>query len=326
MTTQHKPLALALLIAALGAQQASATIIASEGFDAAQAPATGTAALYDTTSFANSQLGTVANADTVTVGSVGFSATNLWNNNTSSARVRPTGLSHNLLAGTAQLGSLASTPATGTPATPLERNVNRQLSAAPADSSTYFLSALVTFNSATAIADGSFTSIGFYSFSPAGAPNTNDAIYSSGIHVGLQRVGSVFQLAVSDGDDTPISIGAATLNVTYQIVVRLDTLAAGNETLTAWYAANGDAALTSTSVSSTTIGDVYSTGASVGRLALQSISTGAPVSNGILFDEVRLGTAFEDVTSAAIPEPSSFAALAGVALLGFAASRRRRSV
>jgi hypothetical protein len=55
-----------------------------------------------------------------------------------------------------------------------------------------------------------------------------------------------------------------------------------------------------------------------------SANTTASAGN-IAVDNLYLGETFADVTSA-IPEPSSFAALAGVALLGFAASRRRRAV
>jgi hypothetical protein len=40
------------------------------------------------------------------------------------------------------------------------------------------------------------------------------------------------------------------------------------------------------------------------------------------YDEIRIGTTFADVSP--IPEPSSFAALAGLGVLGLVASRRRR--
>jgi hypothetical protein len=42
------------------------------------------------------------------------------------------------------------------------------------------------------------------------------------------------------------------------------------------------------------------------------------------FDEIRLGTSWADVSPSAVPEPSSYAAIAGAALLGFAVWRRRR--
>lgn len=43
------------------------------------------------------------------------------------------------------------------------------------------------------------------------------------------------------------------------------------------------------------------------------------------FDEIRFGTNYLAVTGAAVPEPSAFAALAGLAGLAFAATRRRRA-
>ena len=46
--------------------------------------------------------------------------------------------------------------------------------------------------------------------------------------------------------------------------------------------------------------------------------------SGGIFDEIRLSTTYTGVTGA-IPEPSSFAALAGLAGLAFAATRRRRA-
>ncbi len=58
----------------------------------------------------------------------------------------------------------------------------------------------------------------------------------------------------------------------------------------------------------------------------QFLLRGAAGSPSGLFDELRVGTSWADVTPAAIPEPSTYAAiLGGVALLGVAA-RRRRSV
>jgi hypothetical protein len=60
-------------------------------------------------------------------------------------------------------------------------------------------------------------------------------------------------------------------------------------------------------------------------LAVDRISLNFNGTANVTFDEIRLGTTFNDVTPfSAIPEPSSFAALTGLALLGAAAMRRRR--
>lgn len=71
------------------------------------------------------------------------------------------------------------------------------------------------------------------------------------------------------------------------------------------------------SVSGATIGGIQST-VDIIRLA------GASGSQLTTFDNVIGGTTFADVT--AIPEPSSFAALAGLSMLGLAATRRRRAI
>lgn len=59
-------------------------------------------------------------------------------------------------------------------------------------------------------------------------------------------------------------------------------------------------------------------------IAIQSIALLGGNTGGATFDEVRVGTTWADVSPTVIPEPSSAAALAGAALLGFAAMRRRR--
>lgn len=60
-----------------------------------------------------------------------------------------------------------------------------------------------------------------------------------------------------------------------------------------------------------------------GTLVLGGYSTGGAIT--VVFDEIRFGSSLAEVTPSAIPEPSSFAALAGVAMLGSAAMRRRRA-
>ena len=65
-------------------------------------------------------------------------------------------------------------------------------------------------------------------------------------------------------------------------------------------------------------------GALTGFRIFAGATGGGFTASGAQFDEIRLGTTYTTVTGA-IPEPSSFAALAGLAGLTFAGLRRRRA-
>ena len=60
-----------------------------------------------------------------------------------------------------------------------------------------------------------------------------------------------------------------------------------------------------------------------GGLLIGGYAYNAPIIATI--DEIRFGSTVNDVTTSPIPEPSTFAAFAGLAALGLAASRRRRA-
>jgi hypothetical protein len=52
---------------------------------------------------------------------------------------------------------------------------------------------------------------------------------------------------------------------------------------------------------------------------------GDNITSPFQIDEFRIGTTYLDVVPSAIPEPSSYAALAGLGAIGLALHRRRRA-
>ncbi len=107
--------------------------------------------------------------------------------------------------------------------------------------------------------------------------------------------------------------------LTYLVVGKLTIDTAASTRNDIWVYQNGQTVPTLTNAS---VGMSFSsavTGASIP--AFYGRSFGNP-NAAIVFDEIRIGTTFADVS--AIPEPSTFAALAGLGALGLVASRRRR--
>jgi hypothetical protein len=118
-----------------------------------------------------------------------------------------------------------------------------------------------------------------------------------------------------------VSVASSTLGVTNTFLIVGKFVATGNGTTTIWInptSFTDDAALTSSSVgSSTTIAAV----AFVRDDGVAFRSVGAVYT----VDSLMLGNNLADVIPSAVPEPSAFAALAGLGALGFAALRRRRA-
>jgi hypothetical protein len=304
--------ALSLAGLMIGTSSASAALIAYEGF------ATGSGGYVDGRLIETS--GNNGNQDTI-LGNTGFTATNVWTNDTSSAEVRFAGaLSHNLTVspatGAAVYWLANNTSGNG-------RNTNRLLGSTAPSSSSYFMSGVVRYNAASALAVGTVASVGFLNTTVGG--NLQNAFnFDTGLHLGLTRDSSGYNLVALSGSSTPITLlTGASVSTSYQIVLQLDVNASGTESLTAWYAADGATNLT---LAGTFTGiESFSSTADVSRMIVQSRSGGAGhTANQAFFDEVYFGTAFGDVTTAPIPEPSTAAALAGVAMLGAAALRRRR--
>jgi len=97
------------------------------------------------------------------------------------------------------------------------------------------------------------------------------------------------------------------------IVFRIEFNGASNDTMSVWL--NPTAATDTASISTTTQANFV-----LNQPVLRSVNA----NGNLVFDEIRFGTTFADVVPMAIPEPSAFAALAGLGALGLAAVRRRR--
>ena len=108
--------------------------------------------------------------------------------------------------------------------------------------------------------------------------------------------------------------------LTYLVVGKLTVDTAASTRNDMWVYQNGQTVPILTDVSVGMSVSSAATGSSIP--AFYGRSFGNP-NAAIVFDEIRVGTTFADVASA-IPEPSSFAALAGLGALGFIATRRRQ--
>jgi len=302
---------------------AHAQLIASESFWTTANSTNGTAA--DSTTPDNQYWGgttqqsigrTSAPANNAVVaGNSGFNATNTWQNNTGTNLVTAnTSLTHSGLVGGSQVGSLIVQSLSSGQG---NRNSHRLLAAAPTAASSYFMSALIQ-GSSTVSANGSAATVGFIPSSTA--PASSVFTISTGFHMGLHAEGGILKIAAFANGQTYNLLNLANTD-TYQVVLRLDVNASGNETLTAWYAANNATSLTQALVP-TDIGTFWSTSADLQRFVLQNRGAGDTTEQVGFFDEMRFGTTLGAVT--AIPEPSAFALLA-TSLSALVFLRRRRT-
>jgi hypothetical protein len=93
---------------------------------------------------------------------------------------------------------------------------------------------------------------------------------------------------------------SSNLGDTFQIVSRLDVDASGNETLTAWVAADGASNLT-LALDAQDVGDIWQDAGDLDTFAVQTGSN-ADLSGYQPFDEMRFGTNFSAVTT--LPDPT----------------------
>jgi len=230
----------------------------------------------------------------VTAGNSGFNAAKPWVGNTSGIAVTEgTSLTHNGLVGGSKSGALTLTPfasATG------NRQSNRSMVSVPTSGS-YYISGLTR---GTSVAnEGAAGTVGFLS-SISG--NTFDI--SKGVHFGFHVDGGKLHLSAFANNSTYnlVNLSDTGLTAFYQVVMKLDVNASGNESLTVWYAKNGDANLT-LGLATTDIGDFWSSAADIGTFAAQIRGAGSSNKSIGYVDEVRFGTTLGDVT--AIPEPAT---------------------
>lgn len=281
-----------------------AVMIASESF---QTTTTGTNGTYIAGSM---------NGSGVIVGNTGFSGTSTWDANTGSVSAQTASLTGSLVPGTLQSGSVLfkTLAASGSG---VNRNGHRLLAATPITSPSYFLSGLVQGINTTALTDGAAVAAGFMP-----TISTNTFSIATGIHFGIHRTGTDNFLAAFAGGNTYNLLNInATITSTYQVVLRLDVNASGNETLTAWYGTS-DASDLTLGLAATDIGSFWTSAADIDTFVLQVRNPNNSSASVANFDEMRFGTTMADVTT--VPEPSCVALIAG-GLTALVAFRRKRA-
>jgi hypothetical protein len=284
------PLSAALLCAC----NTYATVIASDSFET-----TGTDAYADDRLYGQSP----------TDGTTGFDEDTAWtgNFNTGDVEIDSTGL-------TASLVSNASGGSATTDGASSDRTVTRELSSYTLTDSTYYFSFLFYVNE-----DGTSNSSAF-GLSTADL-TANYADPQSGVMISIEGASGTAGASSSlslwvDGDETAFDFDLTT-GTTYFALVEITNSTTGSDSVIANIysstATDLTVSLSSASDSSSEISDQLTS-----LTILQDFG-----GTGTLFDEFYYGTSISDVSS--IPEPSTFAMLAGIGALAMVMNRRRRS-
>lgn len=298
---------------ASAASSARATLIASESF---QATASGTGGTYD----ADINLGSSPNLSVVT-GNFGFAsaAGKQWGNATAGAVANLPALSHPLLTGTAQSGSVR----VGNLSAGISRRVYRTFAVTPPAAETYYFSGLVNLPNQDSLRGVSQSMAGLTVSTGTSVDTFNIA---SGIHYGLIKnsADEIWLSAAANNTVYPF-FKVTGADATFQVVLKFDVSTTGNESLSAWYAPSSASAL-SIGLTSVNVGDIYSGPSSIGAMLVQTRNQSSNNNSGrtVLFDEIRFGTALADVTTAAIPEPAQTALLCAAGAALYCIRQRRR--
>ncbi len=277
---------IALLAGLMGT--ARATLIASESFETA---ADGAGGMYVS--------GNIYNQG-VTVGNTGFNTSNAWVNNTGAIKANTSDNTdywldvHSGISGSAGTTHGAALITSGN-----TRNSNRLLAAAPSTAASYYFSGVGRMNGSSVMDNGDKMAMGMMDSIAASSFDV-----STGMHIGYYRTNDVNYLAAFAGGNTYnlLELSGGLVGKVYQVVLKLEVGAAGNETLTAWYAADGDLALTP-ALAATDVGDIWQDAGDLDTFTLQTEEGGTSDVQLGRFDEMRFGTSLTDVTT--IPDPAT---------------------
>ncbi len=274
------------VIISLVSTSAQASLIASEAFWTSPAPET-----YTNGSLASSD----SPQGPVNAGNFGFSTEDVWVNSSGFFRSsNALDYSHTALTPTdgrdgnthyVGMVKVRGWEAAGA------RNSTRALADPLPASDSYYLSGLVTYWGT--MDDGDFMAAGM-------GANLGTAIIHNigfGFHFGLSKSdGGVF-LSAFAGDQI-FTLAPETSGTTYQVVLRLDVNARGQETLSGWYAADGASELTKGFTAQV---ETWGGAEDLSNLVVQMNSATTQVADEVHLDEIRFGTSLASVTT--LPKP-----------------------
>jgi hypothetical protein len=265
---------------------ARATLIASESFETA---VDGAGGMYVS--------GNIYNQDVV-VGNTGFNTSNVWVNNTGAIKANVSdNTAYWLDVHSGISGSTGTTHGVALITSGYTRNSNRLLAATPATASSYYFSGVGRMNGVSVLDNGDKMAMGMMDQI---ASSSFDI--STGIHIGYYRENDVNYLAAFAGGNAYnlLELAGGLVGNLYQVVLKLDVDASGNETLTVWYAADGDLVLT-LGLAATDVGDIWQDAGDLDTFTLQTEEGGESNVQIGRFDEMRFGTSLSDVTQSGLP-------------------------
>jgi VCBS repeat-containing protein len=219
-------------------------------------------------------------SEDATAGTLNFGNNDWFGSTTAIIRMDDTDgggeLTHNLVSG--EQGGLAKIRASH------DRNIRRRMDTDPVGASTYYMSALVSYDGLVQLPES--LSMGF--------GNSADN-RSTGIYVGIEGGTGHDLVAYAGGNSYDILAGASFLaDTTYLVVLQLDVDASGNENLTAFYATDGATTLDTAFVNESV--ETFDSVTDLNHLKFKVLGpdTGNTGYHWFL-DEARLATSMQDL-------------------------------